>query len=71
MVLVVGTVPDMDIDGTDDTRRTHRDHRYLCTRQEVEATMKKAHLILNTAIFITLILLLIVALICGPDLLGV
>jgi len=33
--------------------------------------MKKTHLILNTAIFITLILLLIVALICGPDLLGV
>jgi hypothetical protein len=33
--------------------------------------MKKAHLILNTAIFVTLILLLIVALICGPDLLGV
>ena len=33
--------------------------------------MKKAHLILNTAIFVTLIILLIVALICGPDLLGV
>ena len=32
LVLVVGTVPDMDIDGTDDTRRAHRDHRYLCTR---------------------------------------